>query len=180
MRQLLAVDEFPDRAVVDLQAKFSQFGDQAAQSEVSVATAVQQPSAPVPDQLLRPVAAHFARLDAASLASPSHPADHRAHPNPVMCRRLPSRHLATLNRAHRPFTKIHRVGSRHSCWPPSPASKLNRLSSDSGIPLRLRLNSSRSSAKPRSALATSAGAKLNTPGSTHSVSSSTVSGRNAS
>jgi hypothetical protein len=48
MRQLLAVDAFPDRAVVDFLAKLSQLGDQAAQGELTVATAVQQPGAPMP------------------------------------------------------------------------------------------------------------------------------------
>jgi hypothetical protein len=84
MRQLLAVDEFPDRAVVNFLTKLGQLGDQAAQGELTVATTLQQPGAPVPDELLRPMAAHFAGLDAASLAPPPHPADHRAHPNSVM------------------------------------------------------------------------------------------------
>src|SRR5829696_7206244 len=65
MTELLGVDELPDRAVVDLEAAFGEFGHEPAQGEVPLPAAPDQPVAMRACDLLRLVAADLARRDAA-------------------------------------------------------------------------------------------------------------------
>ncbi len=55
VRQALGLDELPHRAVVDPQPALGELRHQSAQGELLTAAPVQQPVAPDPDKLLRPV-----------------------------------------------------------------------------------------------------------------------------
>ena len=92
----------------------------------------------------RLVTAHLAWRDAARLPVPTHPRDHRAHPDLKPSRSLTTRQTALFNRCDNALSKINRKRSRHPCRPPPPAQILNHLSTDSGTTYRLRLKRPRS------------------------------------
>jgi hypothetical protein len=60
-----------------------------------------------------------------------------------VCRRMTA-HAFSFNCTNRAFPKILGVGSSHPYWPPAPASTLNLTRGPLGIPMRFKLNSSRS------------------------------------
>src|SRR5512134_346259 len=95
-------------------------------------------------KLLRLVTAHLAGRDAAGLLITIDPVDRGADPDAEAGRRLPPRQTLLLHRRNHPLAKIHRIRSRHPCWPPSPASMVNHISLTMGIVRRLGLSSSRS------------------------------------
>lgn len=86
---LLGVNEQPDRAIADLQAALSQFGDQSTKGEVVAPAALQQPILVRALHLLRPMTSHLAGRQAARLAESIDPIDHRADGNAEPGRRLP-------------------------------------------------------------------------------------------
>src|SRR5229473_6099874 len=92
---------------------------------------------------LRLVPAHLARRNAARLAQPPHPIDHRADAHAKLGRRPAPRHPTLLNRRNHPLTKIKGIGSSHRMLASIPASILNQNRPDLGIPNRFRLKSSR-------------------------------------
>jgi hypothetical protein len=75
------MDEIPYRLVIDLEAAFSKFGDEAAQGEIVFLDPEQQPGAVLSGDCFRLVPAHLARQNAAGFAKPPDPIDHRADPN---------------------------------------------------------------------------------------------------
>jgi hypothetical protein len=87
MRQVLGVDKGPHHTIVDLQATFGQFADQTTQRKGAIMAAFQQPSPPGVGNLLRPMTAHLAGLDAAVIAPALYPRDDRADANAKALRR---------------------------------------------------------------------------------------------
>src|SRR5262252_2580863 len=144
VRQLLAVNEVPDRPVVDLQATLGQLGDQASQSEVLPPATLEQPVSVLANDLLRPAAAHRLGRQTARLAEPANPVDRRLDADPKAVGRLPARQAFLFNRPHYPLTKVHRIGSSHPMLASCPASILNHFSTPLGIPFRFGVTSSRS------------------------------------
>jgi hypothetical protein len=51
---------------------------------------------------------------------------------PPKCRDMPLR-AALFNRRNNPPAKFKRIGSPHTCWPPSPSSMLNQIHITLGI-----------------------------------------------
>src|SRR5712692_6883738 len=149
--QLLGVDEVPDRAIIDLQSALGEFGDEPAQGEVPILGPQYEPSAVLTRNPLRLVPAHLARRNAARLAQPPHPIDHRADPHAKLGRRPAPRHPTLLTRRNYPRTQIKRIGSSHRMLASIPASILNQTRLDLGIPNRFRLKSSRFSGYRRRA-----------------------------
>src|SRR5512144_2554753 len=95
-------------------------------------------------KLLRLVTAHLAGCDAAGFLITIDPVDRGADPDAEAGCGLPPRQTLLLHRRNHPLAKIHRIRSRHPCWPPSPASMVNHISLTMGIVRRLGLSSSRS------------------------------------
>ncbi len=76
---------------------------------------------------------HPIRRRASRRPEPLRPLHHAGNAHPKQCRRRTAR-PAKRNRADDSFPKITRIGSRHRCWPPTPASILNQKSLSEGIP----------------------------------------------
>lgn len=112
------MDELPDRAIIDLKTAPGEFGDQPAQSEVSVLETLRQPDLVLPRNRLRLVTAHLAWRHAAGLTQTPHPVDSRADADPELLCRPVARQAAGLNRRNHPLAKIKRVRFAHPCWPP--------------------------------------------------------------
>jgi hypothetical protein len=88
--------------------------------------------------------AHPVRRRAPRRAKPLRPLHNARYAHPKQRRRCPARATAR-HRCHNPISKVRRIGSRHPCWPPTPASILNQKSPTTGIPyLRFRPIESRS------------------------------------
>src|SRR6202021_2001362 len=143
--ELLSVDEFPHRAVIDLEATLSEFAHQPAHGKILPAP-LHQPFAMRPRNLLWPIATDLVRLDAAGLVEAPYPVDRRADAHPKLGRRLMPRQAPFDDSLHHPLTKVVRIRSSHPCWPPIQASMLNQNQSDLGILNRFILDPSRSSA----------------------------------
>ena len=59
----------------------------------------------------------------------------RHRPRPPNCQSV---YPARSHSRHHPFAQIQGIGSRHQCWPPTPASILNQIRRPLGIPFRFR------------------------------------------
>src|SRR6266542_1043330 len=94
--QLLAMDEVPDRAIIDFETAVGQFGDKPAQGEVAFPDPLQQPGTMRAGDRLALMPAHLARPNAASLPEPPHPNNHRADPYAKLPRRSPARQTTLL------------------------------------------------------------------------------------
>jgi hypothetical protein len=81
------VDEFPDRAIIDLEAALGELGHQSAQSEVSRLDPLQQPEPVLPRNLLRLVPTHLARRHATGLTLALNPVDGGTDPYSELFRR---------------------------------------------------------------------------------------------
>src|ERR1700680_760676 len=112
--QLLRMDEVPDRAVIDLKSALGEFGDEPTQGEVFLPGPLQEPDAVLARNRLRLVPAHLARRNAARLAQPPHPIDHRTDAHAKLGRRPAPRHPTLLNRRNHPLTQIRLKSSRCS------------------------------------------------------------------
>src|SRR5215831_9922954 len=115
--QLLGMHEVPHRVVVDLQAATGKFGNQTAYGEIAVPDPLRQPDCVVSRNRLWLVTAHLARLNAAGLLDPLHPADGSADRHPKLLGSPIARHPA-LDRGHDALTEIQRIRLAHPCWPP--------------------------------------------------------------
>src|SRR5262245_41614507 len=93
--------------------------------------------------LLRFLGPHFARRYAAGLTQALDPVDDSTDPHSELLRRPIARHAAALNRSNHPFAKVHRVRLAHPMLASFPASMVNQISPDLGIPNRFSLNASR-------------------------------------
>src|SRR3974377_2257952 len=133
--ELLGVNEFPDRSIIDLEAALRQFGHQSAQGEDAVPDAPRQKRRVLARDRLGLAPAHLARRAAAGLPNPPHPIDHRAWRDPEARRRLMPRQPLLQNRRHRALAKIHRIRFCHPMRASIPASTVNQNDADSGIPL---------------------------------------------
>lgn len=127
--------EVPHRVVIDVQAASGKLGSQPAYGEIADLELSRQPPRVVARNSLRFMTAHLARLNAAGLIDPLHPADCRA-----------DRHLKLLGRAL-PYippsiaatTRLRAsiIRLAHPCWPPP--SLVNQKQTDLGIPNRFSL-----------------------------------------
>ena len=113
------MDELPDRAIIDLKTAPGEFGDQPAQSEVSVLEPLRQPDLVLPRNRLRFVTAHLARRHAAGLTQTPHPVDSRADAHPELLCRSVARQAVGLNRRNHPLAKIDRIRFAPPGWPTS-------------------------------------------------------------
>jgi hypothetical protein len=100
------MDELPNRAVIDLQPAFGEFGNQPAQGEIARLDPFQHPDTVFARNRLRPVPAHLASRDAAGLSLPSHPSNGRADGNPELLAGLIARQPTAHNRRNDPLPKI--------------------------------------------------------------------------
>ena len=143
--QTFVVHELPNRTVIDLETAFAcQLANQASKREVPLFAARQQPDAVLARKRPGPVSAHLARLDMPFIPKKADPIDNRARGNTKsVCRRMTA-HAFSFNCTNRAFPKILGVGSSHPYRPPAPASTLNLTRGPLGIPIRFKLNSSRS------------------------------------
>ena len=111
---------------------------------MAASAAPEQPVPMRPGDLLRPIAAHLARGNSTRPAIVANPGNHRADAHAETSSSLPARKAVTFNGQHNPFAKIDGKWSRHLMLPLRTAEMVNLICSQSGIPNRLRLNSSRS------------------------------------
>lgn len=145
---IIGMYERPHRAIADLQASLSQLGDQSAKGQVTTLTAFQQPLAMATDDLPGPMTTHPRRRNAPGRAEALYPDDRRLNAYAISLGCRSSRQAFPLHRPDNPFAKIHRIWSRHSGWPSTPATMLNQISRFLGIPYRFRPKSSRSRNSP--------------------------------
>src|SRR6478672_12112782 len=115
--ELLGMHEVPHRVIVDLQAATGKLGNEPAYGEIAVPDPLRQPDRVVSRNRLRLVTAHLARLNAAGLLDPLHPANCGADRDPKPLGGLIAGHSA-LNRCHYALAKVERVRLAHPCWPP--------------------------------------------------------------
>src|SRR6476620_8839612 len=141
--QLLGMDEVPDRAIIDLKAPLGKLGNQPTYCEVLLPDPLQKPLAMLTGNRFWLVATHLAGGNAAGLAHPTHPIDHRTDAQTKLRRRPVARQPTLLNRRDYTLTKIKRIWSAHRMLASNPASILNQNQPDLGIPIRFRLKSSR-------------------------------------
>jgi len=141
--QLLGMDEVPDRAIIDLKAPLGKLGNQPTYCEVLLPDPLQKPLAMLTGNRFWLVATHLAGGNAAGLAHPPHPIDHRTDAQTKLRRRPVARQPTLLNRRDYTLTKIKRIWSAHRMLASNPASILNQNQPDLGIPIRFRLKSSR-------------------------------------
>src|SRR6476619_289633 len=146
--QLLGMDEVPDRAIIDLKAPLGKLGNQPTYCEVLLPDPLQKPLAMLTGNRFWLVATHLAGGNAAGLAHPPHPIDHRTDAQTKLRRRPVARQPTLLNRRDYTLTKIKRIWSAHRMLASNPASILNQNQPDLGIPIRFRLKSSRFSCAP--------------------------------
>src|SRR6476469_8914053 len=146
--QLLGMDEVPDRAIIDLKAPLGKLGNQPTYCEVLLPDPLQKPLAMLTGNRFWLVATHLAGGNAAGLAHPPHPIDHRTDAQTKLRRRPVARQPTLLNRRDYTLTKIKRIWSAHRMLASNPASILNQNQPDLGIPIRFRLKSSRFSRRP--------------------------------
>src|ERR1700722_13660597 len=132
--QPLGVDEHPHRPRLSLDPPLSQFGDQAPQRERARGDPLAQPLGAITRQRPRLVATDLARGQRTCLTLALGPLGDARRRDPQGRRDL-AVGLARRLARHRPFAKIHGVGSRHPRWPPSPAWTLNQTAPDLGIPI---------------------------------------------
>ncbi|MGY4473637.1 transposase InsO family protein [Bradyrhizobium sp. USDA 3364] len=104
--------EVPHRVVVDLQAATGKLGNETANGEIAVPDPLRQPDCVVSRNCLRLVPAHLARLNAAGLLDPLHPADGSADRHPKLFGRLIAGHSA-FDRGHNTLTEIQRIRLAH-------------------------------------------------------------------
>ena len=140
------MDEVPDRAIIDLKAPLGKLGNQPTYCEVLLPDPLQKPLAMLTGNRFWLVATHLAGGNAAGLAHPPHPIDHRTDAQTKLRRRPVARQPTLLNRRDYTLTKIKRIWSAHRMLASNPASILNQNQPDLGIPVRFRLKSSRFSA----------------------------------
>jgi len=140
------MDEVPDRAIIDLKAPLGKLGNQPTYCEVLLPDPLQKPLAMLTGNRFWLVATHLAGGNAAGLAHPPHPIDHRTDAQTKLRRRPVARQPTLLNRRDYTLTKIKRIWSAHRMLASNPASILNQNQPDLGIPIRFRLKSSRFSA----------------------------------
>lgn len=76
--ELLGMNEVPHRVVVDLQPASGKLGNETTYGEIAVLDPLRQPDRVVARNRLWLVTAHLARLNAAGLIEPLHPANGRA------------------------------------------------------------------------------------------------------
>src|SRR3954454_21338577 len=115
--ELLGMHEVPHRVVVDLQAATGKLGNQPTYDQTSVPDPRRQPGCVDSRTCLRLVTTHLARLDAAVLLDPLHPADGSADRHPGLLGGPIAGHPA-LDRGHDTLTEIQRIRLAHPCWPP--------------------------------------------------------------
>ena len=137
------MDEVPDRAIIDLKAPLGKLGNQPTYCEVLLPDPLQKPLAMLTGNRFWLVATHLAGGNAAGLAHPPHPIDHRTDAQTKLRRRPVARQPTLLNRRDYTLTKIKRIWSAHRMLASNPASILNQNQPDLGIPIRFRLKSSR-------------------------------------
>lgn len=137
------MDEVPDRAIIDLKAPLGKLGNQPTYCEVLLPDPLQKPLAMLTGNRFWLVATHLAGGNAAGLAHPPHPIDHRTDAQTKLRRRPVARQPTLLNRRDYTLTKIKRIWSAHRMLASNPASILNQNQPDLGIPVRFRLKSSR-------------------------------------
>src|SRR3954454_803535 len=140
--ELLGMHEIPHRMVVDLQAASAKLGNEPAYGEIAVSDPLRQPGRVISRNCLWLVAAHLARLNAAGLLDPLHPANRRADRHSKLLGRWIAGHPA-LDRGYHTLAKVQRIRLPHPCWPPTPASMVNQKQADLGIPNRFNLTPSR-------------------------------------
>jgi hypothetical protein len=99
------MDELPYRPIINLQPALGEFGDQAAQGEISLGS-FQHKDPVLARNRLWPVAAHLAWRYVAGLPLPSHPSNGRADGNPELLGRLIAGQPASQNRCNHPLSKI--------------------------------------------------------------------------
>ena len=143
------MDEVPDRAIIDLKAPLGKLGNQPTYCEVLLPDPLQKPLAMLTGNRFWLVATHLAGGNAAGLAHPPHPIDHRTDAQTKLRRRPVARQPTLLNRRDYTLTKIKRIWSAHRMLASNPASILNQNQPDLGIPVRFRLKSSRFSSCER-------------------------------
>ena len=141
------MDEVPDRAIIDLKAPLGKLGNQPTYCEVLLPDPLQKPLAMLTGNRFWLVATHLAGGNAAGLAHPPHPIDHRTDAQTKLRRRPVARQPTLLNRRDYTLTKIKRIWSAHRMLASNPASILNQNQPDLGIPIRFRLKSSRFSCR---------------------------------
>ena len=146
------MDEVPDRAIIDLKAPLGKLGNQPTYCEVLLPDPLQKPLAMLTGNRFWLVATHLAGGNAAGLAHPPHPIDHRTDAQTKLRRRPVARQPTLLNRRDYTLTKIKRIWSAHRMLASNPASILNQNQPDLGIPVQFRLKSSRFSTAPLSSI----------------------------
>ena len=92
------MNEFPHRAVVDLETALGQLRNQPAQREVAYMASLHQPVPMRPRNRLGLVATHLTWDRAPGQTKPLHPLDGTAHRDAKPRRRLVTRHPLLLNR----------------------------------------------------------------------------------
>src|SRR5690606_35724028 len=131
----------PHRTIARHHAPLAQLDHQPAQRQVRNRLQTTQQPLPLTGQRTFLLAPHRPRRRAPGRSQPLRPLHRARHAHPKQTRRLASR-APRDNRRRHTLPKIVRIRSHHSCWPPSPAGRLNQNSEALGIPLRFRTDES--------------------------------------
>jgi len=126
----LAFERTPERIAGHHDTAFTELPRQRVQGQIRLLSQPPQQPAALLLRQLRPSAAHGlgGRAARPARAATTSPRSQR----PRCMARPPSGRLAARYRRHDTLTQIEKVGSRHPCWPPSPACSLNQNSPDLG------------------------------------------------
>ena len=144
--QAFAAHELPDGIVRHPDAACGQLVLQAMQGQMRCLLDPLDDESAVRLQNRPTMATHLAGRHAAGCPIALRPLHHRRDGNVEPIRHNPAT-LTSLNRSNNTLTKIIGIGSRHGCWPPIPASMINHISTDLGIPVRFRQAMIRSSSE---------------------------------
>jgi len=138
-RHPFAGEEPPHRTVARRGAALGQLGHHRPQRQVRLLGDPRQQPLPLALQQKRSPTAHPRRCRAPRRPPALTPLHHAGNAYFKQRRRRPARPTCRY-RAHNTIPQIRRIGSRHRCWPPTPASILNQKSKDLGIPSAIQPN----------------------------------------
>ena len=125
--------EPPHRTVARRRAAFGQLRHHRPQGQVRLLGDPRQQPFPFPLQQERAPAPHLRRRHTPRRPPALTPLHNAGNAHPKQRRRRPAR-TTRRHRTHNSISKIRRIGSRHRCWPPTPASILNQKFKPVGIP----------------------------------------------